>query len=179
MRIADFHHVIRAAAGVTGETIFVVVGSQAILAQFPNAPVALLRSQELDIYPKLRPDLAELIEGSIGADSAFHGTFGYHADGVGPETAKLPRDWESRAIRVQAATTNMAIAICPEVNDLAVSKIIAGREKDIDWVKLLIGSRMASAETIASRLDSADADQRVIDLARSRLTSMRADDHAK
>jgi hypothetical protein len=113
MNIADFHHVIRAAAGITGESVFVVVGSQAILAQFPDTPAELLRSQELDLYPKMRPDLAELIEGSIGVDSAFQGTFGYHADGVGPETARLPRDWETRAFRVQASTTAMASRFAP------------------------------------------------------------------
>ena len=106
MKIENFHHVIRAAAAITNETVFVVVGSQAILAQYPNAPAELLASQELDIYPKFRPELAELIEGSIGAESMFHGTYGYYADGVGPETAKLPRDWEARALKVQAPTTD-------------------------------------------------------------------------
>ena len=85
MRLENFHHVIRAAAAITSETLFVVVGSQAILAQFNNAPSGLLRSQELDIYPKDRPDLADLIDGSIGRDSLFHSTFGYYADGVGPD----------------------------------------------------------------------------------------------
>ena len=32
----------------------------------------------------------DVIDGAIGADSPFHGTFGYHADGVSPETARLP-----------------------------------------------------------------------------------------
>jgi hypothetical protein len=68
---------------------------------------------ELDIYPRYRPDLADVIDGAIGADSPFHGTFGYRADGVGPETAEQhlatsvsrplrndmtdTRDWQRRA----------------------------------------------------------------------------------
>ena len=89
--------------------------------ELPPNPAELLASQELDIYPKFRPELAELIEGSIGAESMFHGTYGYYADGVGPETAKLPRDWEARALKVQAPTTGMATAICPEANDLVAN----------------------------------------------------------
>ncbi len=147
MKIENFHHVIRAAAAITNETAFVVGGGQAILARFPNAPAALLRSQELDIYPKFRPGLSDLIEGSLGADSAFHGAFGYHADGVGPETARLPPDRENRAPRVQAPTTGMATAICPEANDLVASKLIAlwRQQPGMDpwlcetWERLLAG----------------------------------------
>jgi hypothetical protein len=44
----EFDHVVRAAAGVVHDEI-VIVGSQAILGAFPEAPSTLLRSQELDV----------------------------------------------------------------------------------------------------------------------------------
>ena len=50
--------VIRAASGITGQPELVIVGSQALLAQFPQAPAALLASMEADIYPRCRLDLA-------------------------------------------------------------------------------------------------------------------------
>ncbi len=84
-------HILRAAAAITGEQFFVIVGSTAILAQFPNAPSAIVQSREVDIYPRDNPDLTELIEGCIGQGSMFEEQFGYHADGVGPETAVLRR----------------------------------------------------------------------------------------
>lgn len=50
MHRLDLEHVIRAAAEVAGSDAIVVVGSQAILAQFPDAPAELLVSQEADVY---------------------------------------------------------------------------------------------------------------------------------
>jgi hypothetical protein len=38
--------VIRAAGAISGDSQIVVIGSQAILGQFPNAPPALLASME-------------------------------------------------------------------------------------------------------------------------------------
>jgi hypothetical protein len=73
MRRVDLHHLIAAAAHVVGEREFVVVGSQAILASHPDAPEALLRSQEADIYPRQAPDKAVTIDGD---GSRFHQQFG-------------------------------------------------------------------------------------------------------
>ena len=172
MRLDQFHHIIRAAAAITGETLFVVIGSQAILAQFEDAPPALLRSQRLDIYPKNRPELAELIDGSIGSDSLFHVTFGYYADGGGPETAKLPADWEIRALRVQNDQTGNATAICPEIHDLIVSKLLAGRAKDLDWIRDAFRSRLARPGSVEALLDKVGCDPQIIGAARHRLIAI-------
>lgn len=53
-------HVLRAAAAIVREHSFVVAGSQAILFPFPNAPAELRVSRELDLYPVLNPDKADL-----------------------------------------------------------------------------------------------------------------------
>jgi hypothetical protein len=168
VKIEQFEHVLRAAAGLTGETIFVVVGSQAVLAQHPHLPAAMSRSVELDIYPKFRPDLADVIDGAIGADSPFHGTFGYHADGVGPETARLPRSWEERAIEFSEPTTH-ATALCPEIHDLAVSKLLAGREKDFDWMFAATEAKLVYLERVADLLADTDATAEELALAKERL----------
>ncbi|MBA2673173.1 hypothetical protein [Ramlibacter sp.] len=96
MKRSEVEHVLRAAAAITQEHSFVVVGSQAILLAYPHAPEELLVSRELDLYPALNPGKADLIDGAIGAMSSFDETFGYHADGVGPETAVMSSDWQSR-----------------------------------------------------------------------------------
>src|SRR5919106_3177251 len=98
MRREDLDHVIAAAAQIVGESEFVVVGSQAILAAHPDAPATLLRSQEADIYPRQAPERAIEIEGALGDGSAFHRTFGYYAHGVGPETAKAPLGCRRRRV---------------------------------------------------------------------------------
>jgi hypothetical protein len=48
MKRSEVEHVLRAAAAITQEQSFVVVGSQAILFQFPHAPAELVASRELD-----------------------------------------------------------------------------------------------------------------------------------
>lgn len=166
----QFEHVLRAAAGITGETVFVVVGSQAVLAQYPNVPETMARSVELDIYPKFRPDLAEVIEGAIGADSPFHGTFGYHADGVAPETSRLPRDWEIRSITFSVSSG--ATAICPEIHDLAVAKLLAGRPKDLEWIAAAMQASLLEDDTVAQLLGETDATPEELSLARNRLSRL-------
>ena len=69
---------------------------------------------ELDIYPRDRPELSDDIEGSLGRYSHFDQTFGYHADGVGPDTALLPAGWESRLVPVCNDNTGGATGWCLE-----------------------------------------------------------------
>ena len=96
---------------------------------------------------------ADLIDGAIGALSSFDETFGYHADGVGPETAVMPSDWMSRASLHYIGDVT---AICPEVHDLAVSKCVAGRDKDGDFVRTLLREGMIDKATLLERIRSLD-----------------------
>ena len=159
MEMNELAHVLRAAKATTGEKVFTIVGSQAVLAQHPDAPAAMKMSMEVDIFPKSRPDLSDLIDGALGAESHFHATFGYHADGVGEETAILPRGWEGRAIVLEGhPLLEGAVAICPEIHDLCASKLMAFREKDRFWVEAAVISGLAETATIANRLDGIDRD---------------------
>lgn len=55
MRRQDLEHIIRAASTVADDDELVIIGSQAILGQFPNAPAELCVSVEADVYPKNHP----------------------------------------------------------------------------------------------------------------------------
>jgi hypothetical protein len=142
MKRSDLEHILRASKSVTGETDFIVIGSQAILGQFPDAPRVLRQSMEADLYPRHRPELAELIEGSLGRYSQFDQTFGYWADGVSPDTATLPRGWEQRLTRLSNENTGGAIGWCLDSHDLAISKLAARREKDLAYVDGLLRFKM-------------------------------------
>lgn len=72
MRREELEHIIRACAEVTGDTDIVVVGSQAILASFPNAPRAMLVSIEADVYPRNIPDEGDRIDAVLGELTRFH-----------------------------------------------------------------------------------------------------------
>jgi hypothetical protein len=154
----QLEHVIRAAAASANVREIVVIGSQAILGSFPSPPKQLQQSMDADVYPKDRPDLAIVIDGAIGELSIFHSTFGYYAHGVGEETAVLPAGWENRLVKVENENTFGAIGWCLESHDLAVSKLIAGREKDYDFVGLMISSGMVTPTLIVERLSETSAD---------------------
>jgi hypothetical protein len=168
MNRAELEHIIRAASGITGQPELVIVGSQAVLAQFPQAPAALLASMEADIYPRHRPDLSIQIDGAIGERSLFHETFGYYAHGVDETTATLPPGWQDRLVPIHNENTGGATGWCLEVHDLAASKLVAGRQKDLDFVRLLLRESMVAAETLASRVEALPLPPDRLDLARNR-----------
>ena len=155
MKRADLEHVIRAAAAITGEEEFVILGSQAILGSAPSAPLLapeLCMSVEADIYPRARPELADAIEGALGRNSDFHDLHGYYADGVGPETAILPRGWEERLVAIDNTNTGGGRGYCLEPHDLAIAKLAALREKDREFVAALLRHGLANIETLRHRL---------------------------
>ena len=83
MKREDLEHIIRAAAEITNEYEFVVVGSQSILGLIPNPPAVFTMSAEADIYPLNATHKADAIDAAIGEGSRFHETYGYYAQGVG------------------------------------------------------------------------------------------------
>jgi hypothetical protein len=169
MNRAELEHVIRAASGITGQKDLVIIGSQAILAQFPEAPVALLGSMEVDIYPRQRPDLSIQIDGAIGERSLFHETFGYYAHGVDKTTATLPSGWQERLVALHNENTGGATGWCLEVHDLAASKLVAGRQKDLDYVRQLLHENMAVPQTLTKRVEALPLPPERRDLVRDRL----------
>ena len=62
----QLEHLIGAAAVIADDDTIVVIGSQAVLGQFPDAPEPMRVSEEADLYPLHHPERADLIEGSIG-----------------------------------------------------------------------------------------------------------------
>lgn len=101
MERSDLEHIIRAAGEIAKDDEIIIVGSQSILGQFPNARGVLILSNEADVYPKNKPEKAELINVMIGEDTHFQETHGYYAQGVGQNTAILPKGWEDRLVRVK------------------------------------------------------------------------------
>lgn len=161
MRRVDLEHIIRAAAQIADDDEIVVIGSQSVLGQFPDAPPALLVSTEADVYPKNHPERWELIDGSIGELSPFHETFGYYAQGVEPGTAVLPSGWESRLVAIQNPNTRGATGLCLELHDLLLSKYVANRDKDNRFIRGAIASGMASRQTLEHRLRTLPVDDSV------------------
>ena len=167
MTRAQLEHLIRAAADIADDTDIVVIGSQAVLGQFPDAPASMRVSAEADLYPLHHPERADLIDGSIGELSPFHSTYNYYAQGVSETTATLPPGWKDRLIVVQNANTRQARGLCLEVHDLLASKALAGREKDIDFISEAAKHRMADKNILLFRLAAVDADTVAIESAQA------------
>ncbi len=151
----QLEHVIRAAAAIAGDTEIVVIGSQAILGRYPEAPAELLVSADADVYPRNHPERADLVEGSIGELSPFHETYGYYAQAVGRATAVLPDGWEARLVDVP---TSAGRGLCLEPHDLVISKYVASREKDRDYVRAALRHRLVDPSVLLDRLAETPVD---------------------
>jgi len=171
----QLEHVIRVSATIADDDEIVVVGSQAVLGQFPDAPEELCRSMEADLWPRNHPERWELVDGSIGELSPFHETFGYYAQGVGPETAILPDGWQDRLVRVESPRTSGAVGLCLEIHDLVISKYVAERDKDLEFIGVAIAHGLVEEGTLRRRLEGTPID----DAARRRIAAFISRDFSR
>jgi hypothetical protein len=122
---------------------------------------------ELDILPPRGEAQRELISGVLGELSDFHGLHGVYADGVGPETATLPVGWEDRLVPYANENTNGVTALCLEPHDLVVAKLVAGRDKDHEFVEALFRADLIDLDTTLARLGTIARDDEEIERLRS------------
>jgi hypothetical protein len=176
VNLHQFHHGIRSARTVLqhegGTGSIVIMGSQSILASYPAVTLSpdLLMSAEVDIMP-VDADAAEIerlsdhLHGSLGQDSLFQETHGFHVDGITIDTAVLAAGWVDRLIPAVDPASG-ATAWCLDPHDLAIAKLIAGRPKDIDFVRLLVTDRLVDTEQVRDGLVSLDDPRAVVAIAR-------------
>ncbi|WP_045220989.1 hypothetical protein, partial [Desulfonatronum thioautotrophicum] len=135
MRHDDLAHVLATIKALTKGEKAVVLGSQAVLGSISRERArllgdagrrALFQSMEVDVAFPGRQDLPELVEDTIGLDSPFFETFGYHAEGVEIEIAVLPGGWEARLTPFKDQDQNV-LGYCLDLHDLATAKLAAGR----------------------------------------------------
>ena len=169
MTRSDLEHIIRAAGTIAEDAEIIIIGSQSILGQFPRAPHALLVSAEADVFPRNHPERADLIDVQIGEGSLFHQEFGYYAQGVGERTATLPSGWRERLVRIENPNTNGIAGFCLEVNDLAISKYVAGREKDLEFTRELARHQMTDRQVLLERLHVTEVPQTHRELVAARI----------
>jgi hypothetical protein len=169
MKRSELEHLIRAAGSIADDAEIVVIGSQSILGQFPNAPLPLLVSAAADLFPLHRPELADLIDGSIGEGSPFHELYGFYAQGAGERTAVLPKGWRDRLVRIENPNTRGVAGLCLEVHDLAISKHVAGRDKDLAFTRELALHGMTDSKILVQRLKQTEVVAEVRKLIEARI----------
>jgi hypothetical protein len=154
----QLEHAIRAACDVANDTELIVFGSQAILGEFPDAPPELRTSIEVDIQPLNRPERIDLIDGSLGELSRFHQEFGFYVHGASVESATLPDGWQERTVRVRDPVgTRGNTGHCLESHDLAASKLVAYREKDRAFVRVLLVEGLIDPGVLVKRIEALPA----------------------
>jgi Nucleotidyltransferase of unknown function (DUF6036) len=156
MTRAALEHIIRAAGTIANVDDVTVIGSQAVLGAFPEAPEELLVSNEADVFPTHHPERGELIDATIGEGSPFQKSFGYFAHGVDETTAILPAGWRDRLVLVAGENTRFVRGWCLDIHDLAIAKYVAGRPKDFDFTEALVRHGMIRRDLLEQRLALTD-----------------------
>jgi hypothetical protein len=172
MNRLQLEHIIRAAGSIADDNEIIILGSASIFAQFPDLPDRFLLSVEADVFPKNKPQLTDIIDGSIGELSPFHDAFGYYAHGVSKETASnLPTGWEKRLIPLKTENTGGVTGWCLDIHDLIAGKYVSAREKDLEFVRMAIKQGLVTEQVLRERIEMLDtvASQKVSIL--QRLTS--------
>ena len=115
--------------------------------------------------------MVDVIDASLGELSPFHQAFGYYVHGVAIEAAVLPAGWQRRAIAVRNANTGNGTGWCAEAHDLAVSKLVAFREKDREFVRTLIAEELVTPRKLLLRIKQLPASDRLPDELRATIVA--------
>jgi hypothetical protein len=151
MKKHQLDHVLRAAGRITKVKQFVVIGSQSLHGKYPDLADDLVQSAEADLIAKGDVERTEWLN-VIGQDSPFHEEFGYYADPVEEGTATLPQGWKGRLINLPPGDTEGVQGLCLDPHDLAISKYIARREKDLVFNAELVRRGILERERLLSLL---------------------------
>jgi hypothetical protein len=142
---------------------FYVVASAAVFASVQDmGDEALTATRDVDVIPS--PPLAADIERFIdqidfvlGEGSPFDEENGWYVQGVDFSTPGFaPRDWKDRVIPVRQAGFT---GLCMEIHDLAISKYGIGREKDLQFTRVLAQHGRIDKLTLLQRAERVDADK--------------------
>lgn len=152
MTRSELEHAIRAACDVANDNAVWVFGSQAILGQFPEAPAALRQSAEADLCPVHNVELVDVVDFWLGEASQFHRTHGFYVHGLPVHDLKLPAGWEERVVEIRNENTRDNSGLCLGGHDLAAAKLLAFREKDREFVRVLLAERMVFEPSLAARI---------------------------
>lgn len=170
MNRSQLEHIIRAAGSIADDREIIVLGSTSILGQFPGFPEISLPSVEADVFPKNKPHMSDVIDGSIGELSPFHQAFGYYAHGVGPETANnLPDGWDTRLVALSNPNTKGVTGWCVEIHDLVAGKYVSAREKDLQFIAAVLAEGLVEQEVLLARIEALRVDDAIKNRIRERV----------
>ena len=152
----DLKLALAAAADAYKRRRFVVVGSAAILATFPDAPSFLRLSADIDMFPIRKLDTTDFQLGDeqVGQASAFEVEHDFYIERLGDWTMlSQPKGWFERCVKYSTegkidGKDVMVDGYALQPLDLAYNKLEAGRDKDLNFVGGLIAEGLIALEDL-------------------------------
>jgi len=149
-----------------------VIGSSAILAVLPDPPEGILTAtRDVDVIPPTGDErMADQISFVIGEASPFDVEYGYHAQGVSFSTPTYaPSGWQARTVEM---SVGKVAAHCMEPHDVVLSKLGAGREKDLEFASAAAALGLVDRSTLLSRLNLVPATVEHLNLIEQRIAAL-------
>ncbi len=163
MNRRDLEKAIREVGRRMGLDYFYVIGSAAVFASIPNADDTVLTgTRDVDVIPAPSDPadaepLANRVDFVLGEGSAFDIENGFYVQGVDLATPTFaPKGWQTRARPVRSGGCT---GLCMEIHDLAVSKYGAGREKDLEFTRVLARGGHLDRNLLLQRCAEVQADE--------------------
>lgn len=124
------------------ETSPIVIGSQSLHGKFPDVADTILYSREVDVILQNKAKLGNWLSDVVGDGTPFAVDRGYYIDHVFVSEGfpVFAKGWQDRSIKRPVIYNGQKVGevqfLSPE--DMAISKLGAGREKDFIFIAALI-----------------------------------------
>lgn len=130
----------------------VIAGSQSLHAFTDHLPSIAKRSVECDfLFASGNTEYRDKVNKELGVLTEYQDKQGFYADAVGIATIVLPDGWESRLKPLEDGSGE-TVALCIDIHDLAASKLIAGREKDLIFLENALASELIVIDLLFERI---------------------------
>jgi len=144
---------LRRAAALSAGQRLILAGSQAFYALSSSAPDLVERSEEADLLlVGVDRSLFLRLEEALGMESSHLRETGVFAHPVGLGTIVLPAGWEERLVAF-GREEGLANVWALEIHDLLASKLMAGREKDFEFLRALLAHALCDFPTLLARME--------------------------
>lgn len=151
MRKSYLFELIREINQFSPQEKLVIAGSQAAHATEAILPEIAKKSIECDfIFGAGKSEIREAISKRFGVFSKFQDERGFYADPLGLATVVLPTDWHKR-LQPLRDENDQIVAHCVEIHDVAVSKLVAGRGKDHEFLASILASEIIDVNEFLKR----------------------------
>jgi len=162
MNLVVLQHLVGAASALAEDCRLVVIGSTSLLTAFPemgrdDGPLAY--TFDPDLCPEPFDEVTALmLDQALGESETFHLRHGYHTDILRPAIFEtLPEGSQHRLVSVPGVQKAKAL----DPVDLAAVKVLIGRAKDLNLVRLLIAQGKVAWPAVPDRVFHIAIDERL------------------